>query len=68
MATSRRFGGSSLTSRSPMWIAPASTSSSPASIRSAVVLPEPDGPTSTISSPSAMSRSSASTAGSSLPG
>ena len=68
MATSRRFGGSSLTSRPPIRIAPASTSSSPASIRSAVVLPEPDGPTSTISSPSAISRSSASTAGVSLPG
>src|SRR6476646_7526494 len=47
---------------------PASTSSRPASIRSAVVLPEPDGPTSTMNSPSAMSRSSASTAASSFPG
>src|SRR4051795_2084236 len=51
-----------------MKIAPPSTSSRPASIRRAVVLPEPDGPTSTISSPSAISRSSASTAGVSLPG
>src|SRR5580765_2855444 len=47
---------------------PASTSSRPASIRSAVVLPEPDGPTRTMNSPSAMSRSSASTAASSFPG
>src|SRR4249920_3912731 len=47
---------------------PASTSSRPASIRNAVVFPEPDGPTSTMNSPSAMSRSSASTAGASVPG
>ena len=38
-----------------MKIAPASTSSSPASMRSAVVFPEPDGPTSTMNSPSAIS-------------
>jgi hypothetical protein len=31
-------------------------SSSPATIRSTVVLPEPDGPTSTMNSPSAMFR------------
>src|SRR2546423_15508514 len=36
-------------------------------MRSAVDLPEPDGPTSTISSPSSSLRSSASTAGRSLP-
>ena len=42
----------SVTSRSPMKIAPASTSSRPASMRSAVVLPEPEGPTSTMNSPS----------------
>src|SRR5580704_12542744 len=41
---------------------PELTSSSPATIRSAVVLPQPDGPTSTSSSPSATSRSSALTA------
>src|SRR5438105_3205691 len=58
----------SVTSRSPMKIAPASTSSSPASIRSAVVLPEPDGPTSTMNSPSSTWRSSASTAGTSVLG
>src|SRR3954470_19572631 len=51
-----------------MKIDPASTSSRPASIRNAVVLPEPDGPTRTMNSPSAMSRSSASTAGASVPG
>ena len=37
-------------------------SSSPATIRSAVVLPQPDGPTRTMNSPSAISRSSRSTA------
>src|ERR1700690_2485037 len=50
-----------------MKIAPASTSSSPASIRSAVVFPEPDGPTSTMNSPSSMWRSSAFTAGAVVP-
>ena len=57
-----------VTSRSPMKIAPASTSSRPASMRSAVVLPEPDGPTRTMNSPSSTWRSSASTAGVSDPG
>jgi hypothetical protein len=42
---------------SPILISPSLISSSPASIRSAVVLPHPDGPTSTISSPSWISRS-----------
>src|SRR6266540_1020051 len=51
-----------------MKIAPASTSSSPASMRSAVVFPEPDGPTSTMNSPSSIARSSESTAGMSEPG
>ena len=36
--------------------------SRPATIRSAVVLPHPEGPTSTMNSPSPMSRSSVSTA------
>src|SRR5262245_17264379 len=51
-----------------MKTAPSSTSSSPASIRSAVVFPEPDGPTRTTNSPSSTCRSSASTAGTSVPG
>src|SRR6185436_7135350 len=68
MAMSRFFGGSYVTSRPPMSTPPSSTSSSPASMRSAVVFPEPDGPTRTTNSPSAMWRSSASTAGSSEPG
>ncbi len=37
-------------------------------MRSAVVFPEPDGPTSTMNSRSSMWRSSASTAGASVPG
>src|SRR5437763_893553 len=60
---SRSLGGTSVTSRSPISTWPLSTGSSPASMRSAVVLPEPDGPTRTMNSPSWMSRSSASTAG-----
>src|SRR5436190_20810723 len=57
----------SVTSSSPIHTAPPSTSSRPASIRSAVDLPDPDGPTRTMSSPSRISRSSASTAATSLP-
>src|SRR3954449_6407085 len=59
---SRSFGATSLTTRSPIEIAPADASSSPATIRSAVDLPEPDGPTRTVNSPSPISRSSPSTA------
>src|SRR2546425_4241902 len=56
MAMSRSLGGRSLTSRSPMWISPAVISSSPASIRKVVVLPQPEGPTSTMNSLSRMWR------------
>src|SRR5436190_8374010 len=45
-----------------MRISPPLTSSSPATIRSAVVFPQPDGPTSTMNSPSAISSVSSSTA------
>ena len=41
---SRSLGGMWVTSRSPMKILPALTSSSPASIRRVVDLPQPDGP------------------------
>ena len=41
---------------------PPEATSSPASSRSAVVLPEPDGPTSTMNSPSAISSESSSSA------
>src|SRR3712207_2112570 len=47
---------------------PSLTSSSPASIRSVVDLPHPDGPTSTMNSPSPISRSIPGTAGESAPG
>ncbi len=63
MATLRSLGARSLTTLPPMRSVPEVMSSRPATIRSAVVLPEPDGPTSTISSPSATSRSRSSTAG-----
>src|SRR5689334_6105082 len=59
---SRFFGVSPLTTRSPMRTVPSLISSRPAAIRSAVVLPQPDGPTSTTNSPSAISRSRPSTA------
>src|SRR5215212_210408 len=52
---SRSFGETSLTSRSPMRISP-EVASRPATIRSAVVLPHPDGPTSTRNSLSRISR------------
>ena len=58
MAMSLSRGSMSLTGRSPMKMVPSVTSSRPATRRSAVVLPHPDGPTSTISSPSAIDRSS----------
>src|SRR5579885_1165396 len=60
---SRSLGGTSLTSWSPISISPEVASSSPAIIRNVVVLPQPDGPTSTINSRSAISRSIPCTAG-----
>src|SRR6185503_16074043 len=59
---SRSFGAMSLTTRSAIRISPDDASSSPATIRNAVDLPEPDGPTSTVNSPSGTDRSSVSTA------
>ena len=59
---SRSRSSTRVTSRSPRRIVPSVTSSSPAIMRSRVDLPQPDGPTSTRNSPSAMSRSTASTA------
>src|SRR5437016_5586764 len=52
---SRSFDSRSLTTRPSMRISPAEISSSPASIRSSVLLPHPDGPTSTTNSPSTIS-------------
>src|SRR4026208_1865136 len=59
---SRSFGGTSFTTRSPILSVPSLISSSPAIIRRLVVLPQPDGPTSTMNSPSAISRLKSSTA------
>ncbi len=53
---SRSFGGTVFTTRPPMAIVPSVMLSRPATIRSAVVFPQPDGPTSTMNSPSWMSR------------
>src|SRR5438477_8456649 len=62
MAISRSRGARPVTSRPPMRISPAVASSRPPTIRSTVVFPDPDGPTSTRNSPSATSRSSDETA------
>src|ERR1700690_2093701 len=52
---SRSFDSTPLTTRPSMAIVPPLISSSPASIRSSVDFPQPDGPTSTTNSPSWMS-------------
>src|SRR5512140_3361092 len=52
---SRSFESTSLTGRPSIEIVPDVISSRPASIRSSVDLPHPDGPTSTMNSPSWMS-------------
>src|SRR5690349_18801839 len=57
MAMRRSAGASSLTRRPPMASSPAETVSSPAMMRSSVVLPQPEGPTKTQNSPSFTSRS-----------
>ena len=62
MAMSRSRGSMSLTGCPSTRMVPSVISSRPATMRSAVVLPQPDGPTSTMSSPSAMDRSSDRTA------
>src|SRR5215207_2745860 len=53
---SRSRGARSLTTSPPMISSPSEMSSSPAIIRSAVDLPQPDGPTRIMNSPSSMSR------------
>jgi hypothetical protein len=53
----RFLGGSSLARIPPISSSPSLMSSSPATMRIKVVLPQPLGPTSTTNSPSAMSRS-----------
>src|SRR3954452_18668999 len=59
---SRSREGTWLTVRSPIFRTPREMSSSPATIRNAVVFPQPDGPTSTMNSPFEISRSSPFTA------
>ena len=51
----RSLGCRSLTTRPPIAISPELIVSSPATMRSSVDLPQPDGPTITTNSPSAMS-------------
>ena len=59
---SRSFGGTLFTTLSPIAIVPSVMLSSPAIIRSAVVFPQPDGPTSTTNSSSWMSSERSETA------
>src|SRR3954463_6670015 len=65
---SRSLGGRCVTSLSPIRIDPSLTASRPASARSDVDFPQPEGPTRTRNSPSAISRSRAFTEGRSAPG
>ena len=60
METSRYFGSTSVTSRSPIRMLPEDAVSSPERMRSAVVLPEPEAPSSTRNSPGATSSESSS--------
>src|SRR5438874_2814075 len=62
MAMSRSGGATSLTTSPPSRTSPELARSRPAAIRRTVVFPDPDGPTRTRNSPSAMSRSRSSTA------
>ena len=57
MATLRSFGSTPVTSRPPIRMLPPVTSSSPATMRSSVDLPQPDGPTTTANRRSATVRS-----------
>src|SRR3954463_9097443 len=54
MAMSRSFGWTSLTTRSPIEMVPEVIFSRPASIRSRVDLPQPEGPTRTTNAPSSI--------------
>ena len=57
MATPRMGAGRSLATWSPIFSSPAVMLSSPAIMRIMVLLPQPDGPTKTMNSPSRTSRS-----------
>src|SRR2546430_6324889 len=58
----RAYGGNPSTRRSPNRMSPPSTEEKPAIMRSSVVLPQPDGPSSVKSSPSPISSETRSTA------
>ena len=60
---SRSLGGTSFTTSPPISTSPPVMSSSPAIMRSVVLLPQPEGPTSTTNSLSEMFRSMPRTAG-----
>ena len=62
MPALRFHGGSSVTSLPPSLTWPAVGSMNPATMRSVVVLPQPDGPSSTTNSPSATDRDTSFTA------
>ena len=62
MAMPRLRGGSPVTSRSPICTRPAVGVSRPATVRINVVLPHPDGPSTTRNSPDSTSRSTPATA------
>ena len=62
MAMRRRDGGSAVTSRPAMRMRPAVTCSRPAISRSVVDLPQPEGPSRTMSEPPAASKLTRSTA------
>src|SRR4051812_19068582 len=57
MAMSRSLGGTLFTTRPPIFTSPPEISSRPATMRSSVLLPQPEGPTSTQNSPSAIDTS-----------
>src|SRR5215207_11669945 len=57
MAIFRSLGGRPVTTRPPMRMSPSDGCSRPAIVRSNVVLPQPEGPSSTRYSPSAVARS-----------
>ena len=62
MLTGRLYGLACVTSSSPIRIAPSVGSSRPATIRSVVVLPQPDGPSSAKNDPDGIVRDRSSTA------
>src|SRR5207249_4551208 len=68
MAIPRTRGGNPLTALPPMKTSPSVGCSSPAIMRSSVVLPQPDGPRRTRNSPSLVAKETWSTAASDAPG